>query len=307
MRSRGSFKAVGNALILEVGQAMFQHAFHGCLHGVVAAAHLEAQRGEFFHRDRRMIMTILALVSTNVSENLRAGDDLGHFGGLLYIADQNHHSEDVHAALFAEVDSLLQALAAFLHLLGVGGIGIAAGNQQAIGALQSLKRCANLGHVLITGQNLGGFLHISGVLQLHSSGTGSGQTLGCTVNGQRAAEAILNISNQGNGAGGGNTADDLFQVGQVGETIVNHAVAGDGNLTTGEQAHRETAHLNGMVRSAVINAGNQEAFIGCIQDLPQCFFAGHKFFPSFVSLGCGRDRWLIFLDCGSASRNRLHL
>ena len=227
-------------------------------------------------------MTILALVSANVSEDFRAGDDLGHLGSLLDIADQDHHSQNVHAALFAEVDGLLQTLTAFFHLLGVSGVGVAAGDQQAVGAIQRFESSANLGHVLVAGQDLGGLLHISRVLQLNSSGTGSGQALCSAVDSQRAAETVLDIGDQWDGAGAGHAADDLFQVGQVGEAVVDNAVAGDGDLTAGEQTYGEAAHLNGVVGCAVIYAGHQEAFIGCIQDLTQSFFAGHKFFPSFV-------------------------
>ena len=67
--SRGRLERVSYALVLEVLQTMFQHALHGSLHGVVAAAHLEAQRCEFFHGNCGTVVTVFPFVSTNVGEN----------------------------------------------------------------------------------------------------------------------------------------------------------------------------------------------------------------------------------------------
>ena len=145
---------------------MLEHALHRGLQRVVRAAHAEAEFGQLLHRDGGVIVSVLALLRAHVREDLRAGDDLRHLGRLLIVYDRDHHGNDELPALGADVDRLLQALASFLHLFGVEGVGIAPRDQQAVGALERVERRADLREVFLTRQELRGLLHIRTVLEL---------------------------------------------------------------------------------------------------------------------------------------------
>ncbi len=142
-------------------------------------------------------------------------------------------------------------------------------DQNAVGPFQSSERRLHLRVVLLARQKTGGLLHVTGVLELQCRRTGLRHPLGRPVDRQRPAIAILDVRGQGYWRSLADTTGDPFDVGEVAEAIVDHAVHRDRHLTAAQHHGGETDHLHRTRGGAIVDARRHDTLRRLQQHLSQ--------------------------------------
>ncbi len=245
------------ALLLHIVQAMLEHAVHRRLERVVHGQEVEAERPQILDGHAGLAVDV-----AHVGEHLPARHLARHIFGVIEGADLDDGRH-----LGAELDRARHALAAFVHLRL--GIGVGAREQEAVGAFERGDRGTDLLIIFLARQEPGRLLHVVGVLELQRLGAGHREALGRAIDRERAAEAVLDVGRERDRRGLADAARDPFDIGQVAEAVIDHAVHRDRDFAARQHHRFEPDQLDCTGRRAIVDARRHDRVVGVFQQMQQ--------------------------------------